>query len=173
MTNKGKLIESVYKADLSQRATLVIFYLINRADIENTCFPSVRTIAKECNISTRTVQRALTDLEEAGFLTRESRFHEQGGQRSNLYHLIVVDNDIERMESIESEMRFDEAAKEKSYSGNGIMGNIDKISTLTDYGNENKEVDCNNFEQVSFESFSSAIKHGSLLTGTPCQEVMP
>ena len=102
MTNKGKLIEIVYKADLSQRATLVIFYLINRADIENTCFPSVRTIAKECNISTRTVQRALNDLEEAGFVIRESRFHEQGGQRSNVYHLNeMVDSITPEIESSE------------------------------------------------------------------------
>lgn len=106
MTNKGKLIESVYKADLSQRATLVIFYLINRADQENTCFPGIKTIAKECNISTRTVQRALNDLEEAGFVIRESRFHEQGGQISNLYHLNIMDNEM--VDFIESEIGFSE-----------------------------------------------------------------
>jgi len=87
MNSKSLLIERVYSLELTQRATLVAFYLINRADSEGTCFPGVKTIAKECNISTRTVQRALNDLEEAGFLVRESRFHEQGGQRSNLYYL--------------------------------------------------------------------------------------
>jgi len=95
MTNKGKLIKSVYASELTQRATLVAFYLINRADQENTCFPSVKTIAKECNISTRTVQRAVNDLEEAGFLVRESRFHDQGGQRSNLFHLSDIGQDSE------------------------------------------------------------------------------
>lgn len=39
--------------------------------------------------------------------------------------------------------------------------------------NEKIEVDSNNLEQVSFESFYSAIKQGSLLSGTPCQEVVP
>lgn len=87
MTNKGKMIEAIYAASLTKRATLVIFYLINRANKELTCFPSVGTIARECNISTRTVQRALNDLEEAGFLERESRFHSQGGQRSSLYRI--------------------------------------------------------------------------------------
>ena len=87
MSNKSLLIECVYSLELTQRATLVAFYLINRADSEGTCFPGVKTIARECNISTRTVQRALNDLEEVGFLARESRFHEQGGQRSNLYYL--------------------------------------------------------------------------------------
>lgn len=92
MTNKGKMIEAIYAACLTKRATLVIFYLINRADQELTCFPSVGTIAKECNISTRTVQRALNDLEEAGFLERESRFHDKGGQRSNLYKIKEIEN---------------------------------------------------------------------------------
>ena len=87
MTNKGKMIEAIYAACLTKRATLVIFYLINRANQELTCFPSVGTIARECNMSTRTVQRALNDLEEAGFLERESRFHERGGQKSNLFSI--------------------------------------------------------------------------------------
>ncbi len=100
MTNKGKIIKMVYETRLTKRATLVIFYLINRASQELTCFPGVGTIASECNISKRTVQRALNDLEETGFLVRESRFHEKGGQRSNLYRInenIVVDKGIEEV----------------------------------------------------------------------------
>lgn len=102
MNNKSLLIERVYKLELTQRATLVAFYLINRADQENTCFPGVKTIAKECHMSSRTVQRALNDLEEAGFLKRESRFHEMGGQRSNLYYLQI--DEMERLENIDEEI---------------------------------------------------------------------
>lgn len=101
MTNKGKIIEAIYAASLTKRATLVIFYLINRANQELTCFPSVGTIARECNISTRTVQRALNDLEEAGFLERESRFHERGGQKSSLYRIneqIVVRSEMKEID---------------------------------------------------------------------------
>ncbi|GEM_PF-1631779 len=101
MTNKGKMIEAIYAASLTKRATLVIFYLINRANQELTCFPSVGTIARECNISTRTVQRALNDLEEAGFLERESRFHERGGQKSSLLKInpnIVSDTIIKEVD---------------------------------------------------------------------------
>lgn len=93
MNSKSLLIERVYSLKLTQRATLVAFYLINRADSEGICFPGVKTIAKECNISTRTVQRALNDLEESGFLVRESRFHVQGGQRSNLYYLQIFQDE--------------------------------------------------------------------------------
>jgi predicted transcriptional regulator len=101
MTNKGKMIEAIYAASLTKRATLVIFYLINRANQELTCFPSVGTIARECNISTRTVQRAMNDLEEAGFLERESRFHERGGQKSSLYRIneqVVVRSEMDEVD---------------------------------------------------------------------------
>ena len=103
MNSKSLLIERVYSLELTQRATLVAFYLINRVDSEGTCFPGVKTIAKECNISTRTVQRALNDLEEAGFLVRESRFHEQGGQRSNLYYLQVLENEQVHEQTVEDQ----------------------------------------------------------------------
>ena len=103
MNSKSLLIERVYSLELTQRATLVAFYLINRADSEGTCFPGVKTIAKECNISTRTVQRALNDLEEAGFLVRESRFHVQGGQRSNLYYLQTFED-----EQVEAQLDMDQ-----------------------------------------------------------------
>lgn len=96
---KGEMINAIYEADLTKRATLVVFYLINRADKELTCFPGVKTIAKECNISPRTVRRALNDLAEAGFLKKESRFHEQGGQRSNLYTLLISEEMIAESDS--------------------------------------------------------------------------
>jgi predicted transcriptional regulator len=104
MNSKSLLIERVYSLELTQRATLVAFYLINRADSEGTCFPGVKTIAKECNISTRTVQRALNDLEEVGFLVRESRFHVQGGQRSNLYYLQIFEDEQSDTQLIEDQM---------------------------------------------------------------------
>ena len=92
---KADIINKVYELELSKRATLVVFYLINRADSELTCFPGIKTIARECNMSTRTVQRALGDLEEVGLVRKESRFHEQGGQRSNLYYLQEPEADID------------------------------------------------------------------------------
>jgi DNA-binding transcriptional regulator YhcF (GntR family) len=104
MNSKSLLIERVYSLELTQRATLVAFYLINRADSEGTCFPGVKSIAKECNISSRTVQRALNDLEEAGFIVRESRFHVQGGQRSNLYYLQVIEDEQDDTQQVEDQM---------------------------------------------------------------------
>lgn len=92
MTDKGKMIEAVYKAHLSKRATLVIFYLINRANKDLICFPGIKTIATDCNMSDRTVRRALDDLVKSGFVKKDARYRENGGQSSNLYTL-VIEND--------------------------------------------------------------------------------
>lgn len=88
MIEKSKLIEAVYKASLTKRATLVIFYLINRANKDLACFPGIKTIASDCNMSDRTVRRAMDDLLKGGFIKKEPRYRENGGQSSNLYILI-------------------------------------------------------------------------------------
>lgn len=97
---KGKLLNCLYNMQLSMRATLVINYLINRSNKELTCFPAIKTIAKDCNISTRTVQRALKDLLDAGVIKKENRYRENGGQSSNLYTL-VFDEENKEKESLE------------------------------------------------------------------------
>lgn len=91
--NKSEIINEIYSADLTKRATLVAFYLINRANKELTCFPGIKTIAKDCNMSTRTVQRALNDLVDAGYVKKESRYRDNGGQSSNLFTLIIKPSD--------------------------------------------------------------------------------
>lgn len=172
MTNKGKLIESVYKADLSQRATLVIFYLINRADQENTCFPSIKTIAKECNISIRTVQRALNDLEKAGFITRESRFHEQGGQRSNLYHLIEVKT-TNNLDYLDSEIGCETYEEKKMLYDCEQSINSEDYCTQVNLGNEEIQRINSSLEQVNFDSLYAIKTTENPLSGSLCHDGIP
>lgn len=40
-----------YKSDLASRSKQIMFYLINRANTEETCFLSNKTIASDCGIS--------------------------------------------------------------------------------------------------------------------------
>jgi len=158
MNNKSLLIESIYSLELTQRATLVAFYLINRADSEGTCFPGVKTIAKECNISTRTVQRALNDLEEAGFLVRESRFHVQGGQRSNLYYLHVLEDEQDDTQPVENQR--------------------DKDNNDIDVSNaESNKLNINDLYQASISIDLPAIDFKELLeecvSRSPCHDGIP
>lgn len=91
--NKADIINQIYSANLTKRATLVVFYLVNRANKEFTCFPAVKTIAKDCNMSMRTVQRAINDLIDAGYVKKDYRFRDNGGQSSNLYTLVLNPDD--------------------------------------------------------------------------------
>lgn len=100
--NKSEIINRVYMAELSKRAMLVILYLINRADKKMTCFPSVNRIAMDCSISERTVQRGINDLIDAGFISRESRYHEMGGQRSNYFQILIPDIDMDEVNLFEN-----------------------------------------------------------------------
>lgn len=84
---KHEILDKVYKSNLPSRAKQVMFYLINRANGEGTCFPSIKTIANDCGVSTRTIQRTMISLLEEGFVKKDSRFREKGGQTSNLYTL--------------------------------------------------------------------------------------
>lgn len=86
---KIKLIQTVYASDLKSRAILVMNYLIFRANQEGTCFPAIKTIARECNIGVNTVKRALDDLVDAGYVKKDARFikAKNGAQTSNLYTL--------------------------------------------------------------------------------------
>lgn len=86
----------VFKSDLSTRARIVFMYLSYRSNKENTCFPSIKTIARECGMAVSTVKRALNDLDIAGYIEKNPRFRDDNGQTSNLYILIEgkVDEDV-------------------------------------------------------------------------------
>ncbi|MFI3174770.1 MAG: helix-turn-helix domain-containing protein [Bacillota bacterium] len=78
----------IYETRLPSRAIAIYLYLYDRTDAEGTCFPSVKTIARELNLSMRTVQRGVGDLVSEGYLEKEVRWRENGGRSSNLYRLV-------------------------------------------------------------------------------------
>lgn len=77
----------IYDLGLSHKAVSVYCYLANRADKNGECFPSVRRIAEDLNLSKCTVFRAFNELEKHDLLERFPRYHPQGGRRSSLYRI--------------------------------------------------------------------------------------
>ena len=78
---------AIYNADLPHRARAVYMYLKDRAGKDSTCWPAIGTIARELSLSRSTVKRAINDLAGAGFITKETRYRENGGKSSCLYTL--------------------------------------------------------------------------------------
>lgn len=75
----------IYTLDLPHRAVAVYMYLCDRADGKGSSFPSHRTIANNLGLSVSTVKRAIADLERAGCLEKQPRYHGNNGRSSNLY----------------------------------------------------------------------------------------
>ena len=80
--------DSIYAAELTHRDVAVYMYLKHRANTEGRCWPSVRTIAKDLNLSRATVQRALRELQQGGWIMAEPRWRENGSCTSNSYRLL-------------------------------------------------------------------------------------
>ena len=60
-------------------------YLRDRSDAEGKCWPGIKTIASDMKLSRSTVKRALHDLEQHGYLQKDSRHRPNGSSTSNLY----------------------------------------------------------------------------------------
>ena len=86
---KFEYMERAFSSELRPRARLVLQVLVLHCNKEGECFPSIKTIAAKCGYGISTVKRALDELVEAGYITKQARFDERknGGQTSNLYTL--------------------------------------------------------------------------------------
>ena len=80
--------KKIYEAELSHRAVAVYLYLKNCANKEGTCYPALGTIARELHLSVSTVKRAISDLEENGFIRKKQRWRDNGGRSSLLFEII-------------------------------------------------------------------------------------
>ena len=83
---KNRPFGTIYAdTELPSRARAVYMYLRDRADSEGKCWPGIKTIASDMRLSRSTVKRALTDLEQHGYLQKIPRYRDNGSSTSNLY----------------------------------------------------------------------------------------
>ena len=79
--------QEIYQAEILHRCVTVYMYLKDRSNAEGQCYPAIGTIAKELNLSRRTVERAIQDLVKAGLIKKEQRWRKNGGKSRLLYTL--------------------------------------------------------------------------------------
>ena len=80
--------DAIYAAELPHRDVAVYIYLKHRSNAEGRYWPSVRTIAKDLSLSRATVQQALQEFQQAGWIMVEPRWRENGSCTSNSYRLL-------------------------------------------------------------------------------------
>lgn len=76
---------TIYAEDIPHRAKSVYMYLRDRTNTSGTCWPGVKKIAADLQLSRSTVKRALDDLYRAGLIAKKPRYRENGSNSSNLY----------------------------------------------------------------------------------------
>jgi hypothetical protein len=76
---------------LKPAAKIVLYWLADHHN-EGTglCFPSLKTLADECEMNKSTLIRHLDALEEAGLIERDKRNRENGSRASNSYMLTLT-----------------------------------------------------------------------------------
>lgn len=79
---------SVYDSDLPARCRSVYMYLKDRTNTRGECWPAISTLCRDLQLSRRTVQRALRELEADGFLSTARRHRENGSHTSSLYKIL-------------------------------------------------------------------------------------
>lgn len=83
-----KLILQAFEAEIGNPIRKLIFIkLCDQANDDGECWPSIKSIAKHCECSERTVQRSINELEIGGFISIESRY-KAGKQTSNVYQIL-------------------------------------------------------------------------------------
>ena len=68
---------------------LLLLILANYAGHDNSCWPSVNRLARECVFSESTAHRRLKQLEQLGFIKIIPRKDEKGDPTSNVYRLVI------------------------------------------------------------------------------------
>ena len=66
-------IDVVTDPALSLRAKGLYALLSTYADKERSCYPSINTLAEYSGTSRRTIERALRELEDSNYITRNNR----------------------------------------------------------------------------------------------------
>ena len=83
------LMSWAFKQDIEPGPKLVLLALADHANGQTgLCIPGQKSLAEQCSMSVRTVQRHIHTLEDAGLLRREARMRGEGrGRTSDRYYL--------------------------------------------------------------------------------------
>ncbi len=140
--NQFEMKQLAYQSNLKNRALQVLLYLIDRANKNQTCFPSVPTIGRELHISISTVKRAMRELVETGYVTKEIRFREGNrGQTSNLYTLFFPESKAESQNENSEICQGDDAIQVNQKQNEKIKIELSEVET-TQHTIECNEANC-------------------------------
>ena len=94
------------QSGLKPAAKIVLYWLADHHNSETgACFPSLKRLADECEMSKATVTRHLANLEADGLIARQHQHRENGSQTSTSYTLNLSPPPVSNCDSPCSELR--------------------------------------------------------------------
>lgn len=100
----------------SAAAKSVLLILANRADHKGVCWPGIDGIARQTELSRRTVIRQIKNLEDGGFISVIHRGGEGEGRKSNVYQCHIGQCAIDDRQSATVSGLSDTVTPEPSYN---------------------------------------------------------
>lgn len=85
---------------LSMKAKCVYIQLLNYAWQDGNCFPGQERLSQDLDVSIRTIQRALVELQDYGLIKWEQR----GRTKTNIYYILPLDFLYEKQEKSEEKI---------------------------------------------------------------------
>jgi len=85
-----RAMAAVWELNLpTQTEKLVLLALADHADDDGFCYPGRKYVARKCGITDRHVTRLFNHFQELGILEINEQHKDNGGQKSNLYRLLI------------------------------------------------------------------------------------
>ena len=81
------IVWALHQQDLKPTEKIVLLMLSDRHNPDLGCFPSIKKMCQDCNMSRSSIFTHLTNLESKGLITRIGRIRADGQQTSNEYTL--------------------------------------------------------------------------------------
>jgi predicted transcriptional regulator len=134
--------------DLSRNAKCLYALLLDYAWQTDSCFPGQDKLAKDLNVSERTIRRDLTELKEYGLINWEQR----GVNKTNVYYLL----------SLEFLDKSDQQVERTQMSGQDQSNSAEQERTnMTDIIEEGKKTQNNNTQSLSLGKQNEEFKKTS------------
>lgn len=94
MSNAALNFAQALRLPPSQKLTL--WALANRANKNNLCWPSMKTLSKDTCLSQATLKRVLAELERKEIISRQPRYDDRGRQISNMIELLGIGEELKK-----------------------------------------------------------------------------
>jgi len=113
------VVWALHQNGLSPSQKIVLLMLADRHNPDLGCFPSIRRLANDCNMSRSGVFTHLKVLEQKGMILRIGRTRENGEQTSNEYTLLFNSN-VQNLDS-----RVQKIDGGSAETGRGVVQKLD------------------------------------------------